>query len=92
MRRSSYLAVLTGFVLTLVLGLAGAARADWSGDGKADILAINATTGGLYLYPGDGRRGWLDSNGQQVGADWHQFVPDDGGAPWSPRHYCGRLS
>jgi hypothetical protein len=27
---------------------------DFNGDGKADIAAINST-GGLYLYPGDGK-------------------------------------
>jgi hypothetical protein len=43
---------------------------DFNGDGTADVLARKAATGDLWLYPGNGRGGWLGpvrvGNGWQV--------------------------
>lgn len=33
--------------------------ADFTGDGAADVLARQDSTGNLYVYPGNGRGGWL---------------------------------
>ncbi|MEV1051243.1 FG-GAP-like repeat-containing protein [Streptomyces sp. NPDC049887] len=43
------------------------AATDFTGDGKADILAAN-TNGNLYLYPGNGRNGITGSS--VVGSNW----------------------
>jgi hypothetical protein len=32
---------------------------DFNGDGRADVLALDGTTNGLWLYPGDGQGGFL---------------------------------
>jgi hypothetical protein len=45
---------------------------DFSGDAKADVLAVNST-GGLYLYRGNGRGGWA-SAGQKIGIGWGGFL------------------
>ncbi|WP_024819835.1 chitobiase/beta-hexosaminidase C-terminal domain-containing protein [Arthrobacter sp. 31Y] len=41
---------------------------DFNGDGKADVLARRADTGALWLYPGDGTRGWLQW--KQISTGW----------------------
>src|SRR5690606_37061785 len=41
---------------------------DITGDGRADVLARQASTGELWLYPGDGRGGWLPRI--KVGVGW----------------------
>jgi hypothetical protein len=41
---------------------------DLSGDGAADVVAIERATGALWLYRGDGRGGWLTR--VQVGTGW----------------------
>ncbi len=44
---------------------------DVNGDGKADLLAINRTTGKLLLYPGTGKAGF--GRGMQVGSGWSGY-------------------
>jgi len=45
---------------------------DFSGDGKADILAINSS-GVLYLYRGNGAGGFTGA-GTGIGAGWGTFT------------------
>ena len=42
-----------------------AGGADYNGDGLADLIAIDDTTGFLWIYPGDGAGGW----GTRIGPD-----------------------
>ncbi|MGO4385642.1 FG-GAP-like repeat-containing protein [Specibacter sp. RAF43] len=44
---------------------------DFSGDGRADVLARETSTGFLWLYPGNGRGGWLPR--VRVGSGWNIF-------------------
>jgi hypothetical protein len=44
---------------------------DMNGDGAADVLAREAATGYLWLYPGSGRGGWLAR--QRIGSGWNSF-------------------
>ncbi|MFP5333981.1 MAG: FG-GAP-like repeat-containing protein [Actinomycetes bacterium] len=44
---------------------------DFSGDQRADLLARETATGYLWLYPGDGRGGWLPR--VRVGVGWGVF-------------------
>jgi hypothetical protein len=55
---------------------------DFNGDGKSDILAVNAT-GGLYLYRGNGLGGFSGA-GTLIGGGWHVF-----GAVFSPGDFTG---
>ncbi|MFJ6538022.1 chitobiase/beta-hexosaminidase C-terminal domain-containing protein [Paenarthrobacter sp. NPDC091711] len=41
---------------------------DFNGDGKADVLARRSDTGALWLYPGNGTRGWLQWT--QISTGW----------------------
>ncbi|MFE4198041.1 chitobiase/beta-hexosaminidase C-terminal domain-containing protein [Paenarthrobacter sp. NPDC056912] len=41
---------------------------DFNGDGKADVLARRTDTGALWLYPGNGTRGWLQW--KQISTGW----------------------
>jgi hypothetical protein len=43
---------------------------DFNGDGTADVLARDGA-GGLWLYPGNGRGGWLPR--MLVGNGWQIF-------------------
>jgi len=54
----------TGWQGMAVIDTAG----DLSGDGKADVLAREAATGYLWLYPGNGSGGWLPR--VLVGSGW----------------------
>jgi hypothetical protein len=74
------------------------APGDFDGDGSVDVLARSATDGGLWLYRGNGRGGWLGAT--QVGVGWAGFdalaVPGDltrDGAPdvVARDHATGRL-
>jgi peptidoglycan-N-acetylglucosamine deacetylase len=42
---------------------------DFSGDGTADLIAREHATGYLWLYPGNGRSGFLPRT--QIGRGWH---------------------
>jgi hypothetical protein len=44
---------------------------DFTGDGRADVLAREASTGVLWLYPGNGAGGWQAR--MLVGRGWGQF-------------------
>jgi hypothetical protein len=44
---------------------------DFSGDGSLDVLARESSTGNLWLYPGDGKGGWLSR--VRVGSGWNGF-------------------
>ncbi|HSK27769.1 MAG TPA: SpoIID/LytB domain-containing protein [Jiangellales bacterium] len=44
---------------------------DWDGDGRPDLLAREAGTGRLLLYPGDGAGGIRA--GREVGSGWQRF-------------------
>ena len=46
---------------------------DWSGDGKADILARNAA-GALLMYRGDGDSGFLTGAAEPIGSGWQGFT------------------
>ena len=46
--------------------------ADWDRDGRIDVLAREATTGDLWLFPGDGRGGFQAP--RQVGNGWVGFA------------------
>jgi FG-GAP-like repeat len=41
---------------------------DFNGDQRADVLAVQRSTGYLWLYPGNGRAGWLPP--VRVGGGW----------------------
>ncbi|ABM08920.1 chitobiase/beta-hexosaminidase C-terminal domain-containing protein [Paenarthrobacter aurescens] len=41
---------------------------DFNGDGKGDVLARRSDTGALWLYPGNGTRGWLQW--KQISTGW----------------------
>ncbi|MSS85416.1 hypothetical protein FYJ24_11810, partial [Actinomycetaceae bacterium WB03_NA08] len=42
---------------------------DWDGDGKMDLVARNKSTGGLYLYSGNGNGNFKAS--RQIGQGWN---------------------
>ncbi|PYI64735.1 hypothetical protein CVV68_21155 [Arthrobacter livingstonensis] len=44
---------------------------DFNGDGRADVLAREKSTGYMWLYPGTGRGGWLPR--VKVGSGWNAF-------------------
>lgn len=49
-----------------------AAPGDLNGDGTADVLARESRTGYLWLYPGNGRSGWLPR--VRVGTGWNAMT------------------
>ena len=57
------------------------AGGDFSGDGKADVLAVRGSA--LVLYRGDGAGGWGPNQGQQVGSGWAAFTALAGGGDFS---------
>lgn len=60
-------------LLVLGLLLAPAARADWSGDGKGDVLAVGPD-GRLLQYRGTGTGGFATATGEPIGAGWGAFT------------------
>jgi heme oxygenase len=71
---------------------------DFSGDGKADVLAQHPN-GQLLLYRGDGAGGWLTGAAEAIGAGWQGFTAVFAGGDFSgdgkpdvlARHSDGRL-
>ena len=68
---------LTGAAERIGAGWAGftalLAPGDFTGDGKADLLA-RKSDGALMLYPGNGAGGFLVRTGQRIGAGWADFT------------------
>jgi hypothetical protein len=54
------------------LALAAPARADWSGDGAADVLAVRSD-GALLLYPGTGGGAFQPDGPHVIGSGFAQF-------------------
>ena len=52
---------------------AATARADWSGDGRADVLAVDANER-LLMYRGNGAGGWVPGSGEAIGTGWGAFT------------------
>ena len=54
---------------------------DWDRDGHQDIITRNDSSGDLWLYPGQSRRGYSSIPGVKIGNGWqgHTFV---GAADW----------
>ncbi|MDA0635573.1 VCBS repeat-containing protein [Nonomuraea sp. MCN248] len=59
-------------IIVDTIGL-GSAVPDFSGDGKADLIARNATTKDLQLYRGNGTGGFQANTGETIGNNWHAF-------------------
>ncbi|MET8985524.1 VCBS repeat domain-containing M23 family metallopeptidase [Nonomuraea wenchangensis] len=51
----------------------GSSATDFSGDGKADVIARNATTKDLHLYLGNGSGGFKSGTGDAIGNNWGAF-------------------
>ncbi|MEU4509151.1 VCBS repeat-containing protein, partial [Nonomuraea wenchangensis] len=49
------------------------AKPDFSGDGKADVIARNASTKDLHLYLGNGSGGFKAGTGDAIGNNWGAF-------------------
>lgn len=47
------------------------APGDWSGDGNVDLLAVRKDNGTLWMYPGNGRGGFVTP--RQIGTGWASF-------------------
>jgi hypothetical protein len=60
-------------VVIAFLLLAAPARADWNGDGAADVLTIHPD-GRLLMYRGNGAGGWLVGRGEAIGTGWQDFT------------------
>ncbi|MDG4772725.1 trypsin-like serine protease [Solwaraspora sp. WMMD792] len=48
---------------------------DWDRDGHADILTRNDTTGDLWLYPGQSKRGYSTATPVRLSTGWAGFTP-----------------
>ncbi|NKE58354.1 hypothetical protein FXN61_16590 [Lentzea sp. PSKA42] len=48
--------------------------ADWDKDGKQDIVARENTTGVLWLYPGEAKRGVSSQGRVQLGSTWNSYT------------------
>jgi hypothetical protein len=77
-------------VRPLALGLAAAclwlgaapARADWSGDAKSDVLAVDSG-GRLLMYRGTGAGAFVPGGGQPIGTGWGAFTALLAPGDWS---------
>jgi FG-GAP-like repeat len=58
-----------------------AGGADYNGDGRADLIAIDDTTGYLWIYPGNGAGGWGTRIGPNAG--WASMNAIAGGADYN---------
>jgi len=65
--------IVTAALLATLLGVAPPAGADWSGDGKTDILAVDGS-GYLRMYRGNGAGGWVTGNAEFIGSGWGTFT------------------
>ncbi len=54
---------------------------DWDGDGHADLMARNDSTGRLYLFRGDGRGGWAGA--KVIGYGWGGYSRLTGPGDWT---------
>jgi hypothetical protein len=75
------LAVAIVAALYVCLG-AVTARADWSGDQKADVLAVDSA-GKLLLYRGTGTGAFVPGAGQAIGTGWGGFTALLAPGDWS---------
>jgi uncharacterized protein YktB (UPF0637 family) len=57
----------------VVNGVTFAGIADWDGDGHKDIVAKDST-GVLWLYPGESKRGYSQQSRFQIGHGWNGFT------------------
>ena len=74
---------LAGALAALFLGLgAGPARADWSGDTKADVLAVDSG-GRLLMYRGTGAGAFVPGGGLAIGTGWGAFTALLAPGDWS---------
>jgi uncharacterized protein YktB (UPF0637 family) len=48
--------------------------ADWDGDGHQDIVARENTSGNVWLYPGEGKRGYSSAQRVQIGNGWNGYT------------------
>ena len=55
---------------------------DFSGDGKADLLA-RRSNGELLMYRGNGAGGWLTGTGERIGTGWGSFTALASGGDFS---------
>jgi hypothetical protein len=55
---------------------------DFSGDGRADVLAVHPD-GRLLLYRGNGAGGWVTGSAETVGGGWAQFTALASGGDFS---------
>ena len=57
----------------VLLAVPGVARADFSGDGPADVLAVHPD-GRLLMYRGNGAGGWAPNVPDSIGTGWGSFT------------------
>jgi hypothetical protein len=65
------------FITSLILAGGAAATAgatDWDRDGHQDIITRQDSTGDLWLYPGDSRRGPAQTSRVKIGNGWTGFT------------------
>ncbi|MET9067455.1 FG-GAP repeat domain-containing protein, partial [Streptosporangium sandarakinum] len=60
-------------VNTILPHVRGISEHDFSGDGKADVIARNAATKNLHLYLGNGAGGFQTGTGDIIGTNWSAF-------------------
>ncbi|MGW5259965.1 FG-GAP repeat domain-containing protein [Microbispora sp. NPDC004025] len=46
---------------------------DWDGDGHQDLIAIDSSTGYLWLYPGESKRGYSSQQRVRIGNGWNDY-------------------